>query len=76
MVKDDEDKIVYEIVDLNPANPDRDAPDLYEAVFDADKNNYVISGLQEGGCFIFRVTTLYHGTKRITESEAVSIART
>lgn len=76
VVKDDKDKIVYEIVDLSPANPDRDAPDLYEAVFDADKNNYVISGLQEGGYFIFRVTTLYHGTKRITESEAVSIART
>ena len=45
-------------------------------MFDADNNNYVISQLQEGGCFIFRVTTLYHGTKRVTESEPILIART
>lgn len=68
---------IIEVVDITPENPDRDhgSPDVYEAIFDADKNNYKISNLQEGGCFIFRVTTQYHGTKRITESEPVLIAR-
>lgn len=68
---------IIEVVDITPENPDRDhgSPDVYKAIFDADKNNYKISNLQEGGCFIFRVTTQYHGTKRITESEPVLIAR-
>lgn len=61
---------MVEAVEIFSNDSDSDAdiqPNSYEALA-IDADNYSLR-IQESGRFVIRVTTFYHGTKRITETE-------
>lgn len=74
VVRDDDTGDVIGIRELNP-NEDKDPQDTYPAIYNKENNDYVISDIKEGGCFVFKVITQYHGTQRTTISEPIVLAR-
>lgn len=69
----DEEGNIIKLISM-PEGEDRNIPDIYPAGYNNDINKFVVYGIDEGGIFKLRATTIYHGTKRITFSDPFRIS--
>lgn len=69
----DEDGNVIGFIPM-PEGEDKGTADIYPAGYDSDIDKFVVHNIEEGGAFVLKATTIYHGTKRITLSDPFMIS--